>query len=203
MVQGEREMARHNRSLARFKLGIPPMPAGMPRVRVEFEVDADGILTRIWWLEGLEDGVNSGQGIDSYARMIYLHGTHQEQLLGTPASIGCVRLGNPAMRELYDTLAGAPDISHVIVVQVETTSGLLNPIEDLGAVVARHGRRMIVDAMSGFGAVPLNIASLPCDAVVASANKCLESVPGVAFAVVKTDALRQGHAPHAPRNTDQ
>ena len=45
VVQGEREMARHNRSLARFKLGIPAMPAGMPRVKVEFDVDADGILT--------------------------------------------------------------------------------------------------------------------------------------------------------------
>ena len=57
----------------------------------------DAILSRIWWLAGEEPGVNNGEGIDSYARMIYLHGTNQEHLLGQPASIGCVRLANVAM----------------------------------------------------------------------------------------------------------
>lgn len=69
------------------------------------EAGEDAILTRIWWLKGLEPGVNRGPGIDSYRRYIYLHGTHQEQLLGTPASIGCVRLSNETMRALFDRYA--------------------------------------------------------------------------------------------------
>ena len=94
-----------------------------------------------------------------------------------------------------DAILGAdPEISHVVVVHVETTSGILNPVEEIGDVVARHGRRLIVDAMSAFGAVPIDIARLPCDAVVASANKCLEAVPGVAFAVIRTGALKEGNA---------
>ena len=66
----------------------------------------DAILTRVIWLAGLEPGVNAGPGVDSHERCIYLHGTNQEQLLGTPASHGCVRFSNAAVEELFDMAAG-------------------------------------------------------------------------------------------------
>ena len=66
----------------------------------------DAILTRVLWLEGLEPGVNKGRGIDSRERCIYLHGTNQEQLLGSPASHGCIRFSNAAAAELFDLADG-------------------------------------------------------------------------------------------------
>lgn len=68
--------------------------------------DGDFVLTRILWLRGLEPGRNAGGSVDSYRRMIYLHGTHQEQLLGQPASHGCIRLSNRDILELYDLTEG-------------------------------------------------------------------------------------------------
>lgn len=62
----------------------------------------DAILSRILWLRGLEDGVNRGPGIDSHDRFIYFHGTIHEELLGHPASAGCVRMANRDMVELFD-----------------------------------------------------------------------------------------------------
>ena len=62
----------------------------------------DYVLTRILWLEGLEPGLNKGSGIDSHDRYIYIHGTNQEQLLGTPASHGCIRMANADVIELFD-----------------------------------------------------------------------------------------------------
>lgn len=62
----------------------------------------DLILTRILTLEGLEDGINRGQGVDSHARYIYLHGTNQEDRLGEAVSHGCIRLANRAMLEVFD-----------------------------------------------------------------------------------------------------
>ena len=66
----------------------------------------DAILTRVVWLAGLEPGVNAGRGIDSHERCIYLHGTNQEQLLGSPASHGCIRFSNAAIEELFDLADG-------------------------------------------------------------------------------------------------
>ncbi|HXH84113.1 MAG TPA: 2-aminoethylphosphonate--pyruvate transaminase [Candidatus Tectomicrobia bacterium] len=86
-------------------------------------------------------------------------------------------------------LAADAGITHVAVVHCETTSGILNPLEDLAAVVARHGRRLLVDAMSAFGALPLDMTVLACDAVVASANKCLQGAPGIGFVVARREAL--------------
>ena len=69
----------------------------------------DTILSRIMWLRGLEPGVNAGQGIDSHERYIYIHGTPEESKLGTPASMGCVRLSNKDVIELFDRSAtGTP-----------------------------------------------------------------------------------------------
>ena len=66
----------------------------------------DAVLTRVIWLAGLEPGVNTGRGVDSHERCIYLHGTNQEQLLGSPASHGCVRFANAAIEELFDLADG-------------------------------------------------------------------------------------------------
>ncbi|NKB23749.1 MAG: L,D-transpeptidase family protein [Kiritimatiellae bacterium] len=68
----------------------------------------DLILTRILRLAGLEEGINKGPNIDSYKRMIYLHGTQQEDLLGTPASHGCIRLKNKDIIELCDLTWNTP-----------------------------------------------------------------------------------------------
>jgi len=86
-------------------------------------------------------------------------------------------------------LAADPAITHVVVVQCETTSGVLNPVEEIAAVTARRGRRLLVDAMSAFGALPLDATRVPYDALVASSNKCLEGVPGVGFAIIRQTAL--------------
>jgi 2-aminoethylphosphonate-pyruvate transaminase len=86
-------------------------------------------------------------------------------------------------------LSQEPEITHVAAVHCETTSGLLNPIERIAEVVARHGRRLLIDAMSSFGALPLDARTLPFDALAASANKCLEGVPGVAFVIVRRESL--------------
>jgi hypothetical protein len=64
--------------------------------------DGDDVTTRVMWLQGLEPGVNEGQGIDSHARYIYIHGTPEEGLIGTPESHGCVRMNNTQVIELFN-----------------------------------------------------------------------------------------------------
>ncbi len=91
--------------------------------------------------------------------------------------------------EVDARLRAEPEIRHVAVVQCETTSGILNPIERIAEVVARHGRTFLIDAMSAFGALPLGAAPVPFDALAASANKCLEGVPGFGFVICRTDVL--------------
>jgi len=65
----------------------------------------DDVTSRIFWLEGLENGKNKGEGIDSYKRYIYIHGTSEEGRLGTPASHGCIRMKNNEVIDLYKTIA--------------------------------------------------------------------------------------------------
>ena len=86
-------------------------------------------------------------------------------------------------------LAADPGITHVVVVHCETTSGVLNPIAELGAVVARHGRRYLIDSMSAFGALEVDARAIGFDAVVASSNKCLEGAPGMGFCLARKEAL--------------
>ena len=65
----------------------------------------DDVTTRILWLEGLEKGKNKGEGIDSFKRYIYIHGTSEEGRLGTPASHGCIRMKNKEVIDLYNKVA--------------------------------------------------------------------------------------------------
>ena len=98
---------------------------------------------------------------------------------------------------LERALAADPAITHVAAVHCETTSGILNPIDRIAAITAAAGRRLLIDAMSSFGALPLDARDVPFDALAASANKCLEGVPGVGFALVRQKTLlgAEGNAP--------
>jgi 2-aminoethylphosphonate-pyruvate transaminase len=94
-------------------------------------------------------------------------------------------------------LATDAAITHVAVVHCETTSGVLNPLAEVAHVVAAARRRLLIDAMSAFGAIALDSADVPFDAVAASSNKCIEGVPGLGFVLARIDALKQcqGNAP--------
>jgi 2-aminoethylphosphonate-pyruvate transaminase len=89
---------------------------------------------------------------------------------------------------LDQALAADRAITHVAVVHCETTTGILNPLEETGRIVRRHGRGYVVDAMSSFGAVPVDFTA-GIDYLVSSANKCIEGVPGFSFVICRRDAL--------------
>jgi 2-aminoethylphosphonate-pyruvate transaminase len=82
-------------------------------------------------------------------------------------------------------------ITHVFAVQCETTSGILNPIAKLAELAERHGKSFLIDAMSAFGALPLDAKVSKFDAVAASSNKCIEGLPGLGFVVCRKTALEQ------------
>ena len=86
-------------------------------------------------------------------------------------------------------LAGDPDITHVAVVHCETTTGILNPIDEVGSIVKRRGKVFIVDAMSSFGGIPIDLEACRIDFLVSSSNKCIEGVPGFCFVICRREAL--------------
>ncbi len=93
-------------------------------------------------------------------------------------------------------LRDEPAIDHVVVVHCETTTGILNDMVAIGRVCRAHKRRLIIDAMSAFGALPIDGDSVPFDALIASSNKCFEGVPGMAFALIRKQwlELAEGNA---------
>ncbi|MFO1084584.1 MAG: 2-aminoethylphosphonate--pyruvate transaminase [Reyranellaceae bacterium] len=97
----------------------------------------------------------------------------------------------PDLATLDRLLSHDPAISHVFAVHCETTSGVLNPIAEIAGLVARHGRRLLVDSMSAFGALEIDARQVRYDALAASSNKCLEGVPGLGFVICRNEALAE------------
>ena len=91
--------------------------------------------------------------------------------------------------EVDARLRARPELSHVALIHHETTTGLLNPVAGVVDIAARHGRRVIVDAMSSLFGEPLDVAQEGLDFVMASANKCLQGIPGVAFVLCRRSAV--------------
>jgi 2-aminoethylphosphonate-pyruvate transaminase len=86
-------------------------------------------------------------------------------------------------------LDGDPSITAVAFVHCETTTGILNPLAAISAVVKESGRLLIVDAMSSFGGFPMDVAALGIDVLISSANKCIQGVPGFGFVIARTTLL--------------
>jgi len=88
-------------------------------------------------------------------------------------------------------LAADPAITHVAQVHCETGTGILNPLPEIAAACARQGRGLIVDAMSSFGAIDIDVSKYPVDAVIAASGKCIEGVPGMGFVIARRAVLEK------------
>ena len=97
----------------------------------------------------------------------------------------------PDPGEIENTLKTDSKITNVSVVHCETTTGIINPIREIGEIVAKSGSKYFVDAMSSFGAVPIDLAECNIDYLVSSANKCIEGVPGFSFVLCKLSSLKE------------
>ncbi len=95
----------------------------------------------------------------------------------------------PRGTEVAAILAADAQITHVVVVHCETSSGILNPVEEISKVVAEARCKLLIDTMSAFGAIDLNMQTIECEAFVSSANKCIEGVPGFGFIIARKTAL--------------
>lgn len=140
---------------------------------------------------GLLVVVNGVYG-DRMAGIARAHGIHAEILrydVFTPV----------AAADVERALAADPTLGHVALVHHETTTGLLNPVEAVAAVAARHGRRVVVDAMSSLFGEPLDLGAGGFDFVIASANKCLGGIAGVSFVLARREAL-EAAAGRPPRS---
>ncbi len=103
-------------------------------------------------------------------------------------------LGHPedqpvSAAELEAALAREPGITHVGLIHCETGTGVINPLADVAAACRRHGKGLIVDAMSSFAALPIDARALQFDALVAASGKCLEGVPGMGFVFIRKAVL--------------
>jgi len=101
---------------------------------------------------------------------------------------------SPALLEHH--LQSDASITHVVLIHCETGTGVLNPLPEVAAVCERHGKGLIIDAMSSFGALPIDARSTRFDALIAASGKCLEGVPGMGFVFLRK-AILEGCAGHS------
>jgi 2-aminoethylphosphonate-pyruvate transaminase len=128
--------------------------------------------------------------------LICANGAYGERMITTATVMG---LSNTALRfgetdpvdpaRLAAALAADPTLTHVAVVHNETTTGMMNPLPEIAAAVKIAGRVLLVDAMSSFGGVPIDMAALGIDVLVSSANKCIQGVPGFGFVLARRSLL--------------
>jgi 2-aminoethylphosphonate-pyruvate transaminase len=112
------------------------------------------------------------------------------QMMGRRASIVPFDEHAAVSADVLDArLKQDPSVTHVILIHCETGTGVLNPLEAVAAVCERHGKGLIVDAMSSFGALPIDARTTRFDALVAASGKCLEGVPGMGFVFLRKAIL--------------
>ncbi|USK34355.1 2-aminoethylphosphonate--pyruvate transaminase [Bacillus sp. F19] len=93
------------------------------------------------------------------------------------------------IESIQEILESHKDLTHLAVVHCETTTGMLNPIEDICRLAKKHGLITIVDAMSSFGGIPIDVSALKIDYMISSANKCIQGVPGFGFIIAKKEEI--------------
>lgn len=103
--------------------------------------------------------------------------------------LDCGETTRPEPTAIEAMLARHPEITHLAMVHCETTTGMLNPLEEVAELCQRRGIRLIVDAMSSFGGIPIDMGRLGIEFLISSANKCIQGVPGFGFVITRRVAL--------------
>jgi len=112
------------------------------------------------------------------------------QMMGRRASVMTFAEDEPISAEALDArLRSVGSITHVILIHCETGTGVENPLAAVASVCERHGKGLIVDAMSSFAALPIDAGKVRFDALVAASGKCLEGVPGMGFVFLRKAIL--------------
>lgn len=146
---------------------------------------------------GLESVVGSAIPSER-ALLVVVNGAYGRRLVSIAERLGIEtqtleyeedRRPDPA--DVRAALAGNPNISMVSACHCETTSGILNPVAEIGQAAHEAGRHFFVDAMSAYGAIDLDVEESHIDFVCSSANKCIEGVPGFSFIVARKAALEE------------
>jgi len=96
----------------------------------------------------------------------------------------------PDPAKVASILRENPEITHVAMVHCETTTGMLNPLQEIARVVKASGKVFIVDAMSSFGGIPMDLDESKIDYLISSSNKCIQGVPGFAFVIIKREEMQ-------------
>ncbi|NIQ01184.1 MAG: aminotransferase class V-fold PLP-dependent enzyme, partial [Nitrospinaceae bacterium] len=97
----------------------------------------------------------------------------------------------PVLTDIEQALKNHPDIEGIALVHHETTTGLLNPVHDIGALAKQYGKFLLVDSISGLAGDPLDFNRAGVDFCVGTANKCLQGLPGVSFVLVRKNQLKR------------
>ncbi|TVQ17963.1 MAG: 2-aminoethylphosphonate--pyruvate transaminase [Bacteroidetes bacterium] len=96
----------------------------------------------------------------------------------------------PILGEIEKALVDIPQITHMALVHGETTTGLINPVEEIGLLAKKHNKTYIVDAMSTFGAYKIDVEKLNIGFLISSSNKCIEGIPGFSFVIAREQDLQ-------------
>ena len=144
---------------------------------------------------GIESVLSSVVGNNDHL-LILINGAYGERMLKIATvhdlKVSVIRYSEnrvPDHRDVENILQKEISITHVAMVHCETTTGIFNPLNEIGAICSRYGKVLIVDAMSSFGAVPLKVNDIPIHFLISSSNKCIQGIPGFSFVIARREAL--------------
>ncbi|MGN4957731.1 2-aminoethylphosphonate--pyruvate transaminase [Aeromonas sp. 23P] len=161
----------------------------------EYESDYSAVLLQGSGSYVVESVLGSAIGLDE-CLLIINNGAYGARMGEMARCLGlshheldCGETTRPEPAAIEAMLARHPEITHLAMVHCETTTGMLNPLEEVAALCQRRGIRLIVDAMSSFGGIPIDMGRLGIEFLISSANKCIQGVPGFGFVIARRAAL--------------
>ncbi|BCO14051.1 2-aminoethylphosphonate--pyruvate transaminase [Aeromonas hydrophila] len=161
----------------------------------EYESDYSAVLLQGSGSYVVESVLGSAIGVDE-CLLIINNGAYGARMGEMARCLGlrhheldCGETTRPEPATIEAMLVRHPEITHLAMVHCETTTGMLNPLEEVAALCQCRGIRLIVDAMSSFGGIPIDMGRLGIEFLISSANKCIQGVPGFGFVIARRAAL--------------